>query len=62
MSELSFSTASEQDIPTVVDILSDATQHKLRHGDKIWGDEGWFEHEVRDDMGESTVYLIKQGD
>jgi ribosomal protein S18 acetylase RimI-like enzyme len=62
MSELSFSAAGEQDIPTVVDILSDATQYKLSHGDKIWGDEGWFDHEVREDMGESTVYLIKQGD
>jgi hypothetical protein len=62
MSELSFRTASEEDIPVVVAILSDATQHKLRHGDKVWGTEGWFDHEVRQDMGESTVYLIKQGD
>ena len=48
-------------MPTIADILTSATKHKLDHGDTIWGTEGWSEEEVYDAMTESTIYLIKQG-
>jgi ribosomal protein S18 acetylase RimI-like enzyme len=60
MSELTFNAAGEQDVPIIVDLLSDATKYKLSLGDEVWGNKGWFDHEVRDDMKDSTVYLIKQ--
>ncbi len=60
MSELSFTPAQENDLPILVDVLSDATQHKLRHGDMVWGNEGWTEEEVQDAMTESLMYLVKQ--
>ena len=62
MSELSFSPASSEDTPILLDILTDATHQKLNRGDMSWGPSGWTEEEVRDVMTESTVYLVRQND
>ena len=62
MENLSITAANENDIPLVADILSDATQHKIKLGDRIWGDAGWSKEEVQESMAESTMYLIHHGD
>lgn len=61
MNRLEFIGAQESDIPAVEDILNDATQYKVKHGDVAWGTEGWTDEEVRESMSESSVYLIRQG-
>lgn len=61
MSELSFASAGEEDIPVVAGILTDAIKQKLNHGDLAWGENGWSNEEVHDAMTESTMYLIKRG-
>jgi ribosomal protein S18 acetylase RimI-like enzyme len=59
MSELSFAPAHQEDVPVIVDILTDANQYKLQLGDEIWGTEGWSKEEVADEMTKGTMYLVK---
>lgn len=63
MDKLSFQPASEADIPVITDVLTDATQYKLKHADSSWGTEGWFQHEIQERMDDGNLfYLVKLND
>ena len=62
MSKLTFNEARATDIPLIADILKDATERKLQHGDTVWGSEGWTDEEIQGTMSESTVYIVREGE
>lgn len=62
MEKLHVFGAQEKDIPEIAGILTDATIYKVSQGDKIWGETGWSEAEVKNCMAESDTYLVKQDD
>lgn len=63
MDKLTFANAQENDIPVITEILSDATEYKVQHGDTSWGHEGWGSEEIQERMKNgNTFFLVKQGD
>ena len=60
MESLSFTIAERSDIPILSDVLREATQHKIRHEDHVWGPNGWTDEEIQDTLSESSVYIIRK--
>lgn len=62
MSEITITRANEDEAILVANILNEANQTKLSHGDNAWGVEGWTAEEVAQCMQDSTIYLFKKDD
>lgn len=62
MQTLSYSEASQKDIPVISEILKDATLRKVSYGDTVWGSTGWLDKEIQDSLNESKMYIIRQGE
>ena len=59
MAEIQVQRADESEASLVAEILNEATQTKLDHGDVAWGVEGWTAEEVEHFMQDSTSYLFR---
>jgi ribosomal protein S18 acetylase RimI-like enzyme len=61
MESFSVQPVAPTEAPIVASILTDATQHKINHGDNVWGSDGWTEKEVLDYLKESEMFVFKIG-
>jgi ribosomal protein S18 acetylase RimI-like enzyme len=51
--------ATDKDATILANILSEATEFKLSHGDKTWGDEPYSEDEVIHYMKKNNIYIVR---
>lgn len=58
MEHLTFDKAGEDNVRTVMSILQEATQHKLRRGDTSWAEAIWSDEYVLGLMANSTAYIV----
>ena len=58
--KLTYSVATEEDVPILVEILSDAVDYKLARGDRSWDNKPFTEDEVRHSLSQpGTTYLVR---
>lgn len=60
--KLNITKTIEEDIPVLVEILTEAVQYKNQHGDKSWGDEPYTKKELDGMLAKGGLYTVKDGD
>lgn len=55
--ELQIKPAAEHDAEIMAQILTEAMQYKLAHGDKAWGDEPYTPQELQKPISEGKAYI-----
>jgi ribosomal protein S18 acetylase RimI-like enzyme len=55
---LEIAPATYDDATVLVDVLTEATEYKVAHGDTAWGDVPYTEDEVRQYMEKGSTYVI----
>ncbi len=60
--QVDITQATEADIPVIANILTEAKDYKVAHGDTVWGTASWTNDEVQERMTNSTAYLVRLGE